>query len=297
MAWDLYECIFRVKSPLHIGFHKISFLSRTRPYVPGKLIWAALTAKLTPLLDINNYQKVAQFLKESICYGYFYLFVDNQLYFPKYTEKDLKFGDLYQNEFEKRFIHSMASTAIQPQTLTAEEGMFHEIEFINPYTIDTGKKIYLKGLLWIKNAIGNEIKMLNEDKSLIFSKGQKVAEFKKGFCLQVGGEKRCGFGLIELEEIKRISSYDLQLFNGKWCEQNGEIIISINTDSPIWAHVKYSNNLKIKGDIELIIGKYWENAKGAGKLTRIEGLFWVPGSILIEDKKFKITDLGFWEAV
>lgn len=298
MPWDLYESTFRLKSPLHIGFHKISLISRTRPYVPGKLIWAALTARLTPMLGINNYQTVGQFLKQSIRYGYFYLFVDEKLYFPIYTEEGLKFGKLQQNEFEKKFISSMTSTAIQPQTLTAEEGMLHEIEFINPYTIDDGNKVYLKGLLWIKDIKGSEINISKEDGSVIFHREQKVVTLEKGFYLQIGGERRYGFGLIELAEIKKISGSDLSPFNlGKWQEQNGEVIISLDKGSPVLGHVKYSNNLNIKGDLELIVRRDWDNEKGAGKLLKAEGLFWMPGSILVEDKNFKVIDLGFWEAL
>jgi len=300
MTWDLYECVFRLKSPLHIGCHKVLHLSRTRPYIPGKLIWAALTSKLTPALGINDYPRVGQFLKNSIRYGYFYLWASDKLYLPQYTEEGLKFGELQQNTFEKKFISTMASSAIQPQSLTAEEGMLHEIEFINPTVIDNGEKVFLKGLLWINEISEEGLNILKEDnETSIFSNNEYEVKIQKGLQLHIGGERRSGFGLVELKEIKKISNSDLTStgFFGEWKEQNKEIVISLRTNDPIWAHAKHSSNLKIKGDIEFIVGREWDTQKGAGKLLRVEDLSWVPGSILIEDKKFKITDFGLWEAV
>jgi hypothetical protein len=249
---------------------------------------------------MNNYQKVGQFLKEFIRFGYFYLFVNNKLYFPKYTEEGLKFGELQQNAFEKKFISAMASAAILPQSLTAEEGMLHEIEFINPFSIDKGEKVFLKGLLWINEISVEGFKILKEDNDIsIFPNNEYEVKIQKGLQLHIGGERRYGFGLVELEEIKKISNSDLTStgFFGEWREENEEIVILLRTNDPIGAHAKHSSNLKIKGDIEFMVGREWDTQKGAGKLLRVEDLSWLPGSILIEDKKFKITDFGLWEAV
>lgn len=303
MPWDLYECKFRIKSPLHIGFHKVLILSRTRSYVPGKLIWAALTAKLTPLLGINDYQKVGEFLKKAVRFGYFYPCVDDTLYLPQYTEEGLKFGHLPQTDFEKRFISSIASTAIQPQSLTAEEGTLHEIEFISPYKIDDGKKVYLKGLLWVNEVSENGFIISKNDDGFTLSYNGKSQDFKKGCQLQVGGERKYGFGLIELEEVKLIDRNDKDLnkigFFGKWEESENEVRISLEEDQWVWVHVKYNSELKIKGSIEPLVGREWDyiNNKGAGRKIVVHGLFWVPGSVLAEKSLFKITEFGFWEKV
>lgn len=297
MDWNLYECIFRLKSSLHIGFHKILIFSKTRYYVPGKLIWAALTAKVTPLLGINNYEAVGEFFKEVMRYGYFYLCVDGNLYIPKYTEEGLKFGSISQNEFEKKFITSIASTAIQPESLTAEEGMLHEIEIINPYTIDNGKPVYIKGLLWVKNKSNNGFKITTNEETINILYNDNQVNFNKDFQIQIGGERRYGFGLIELVELKKITDLNLADFPGTWREDKGEVVISIPNGGFIWAHTKVTLTLKIKGDIELIVGKDWDPEKGAGRRLKSEGLFWFPGSILIEDKEFKIVDFGWWELI
>jgi len=299
MPWDLYECKFRIKSPLHIGFHKVLTLSRTRPYVPGKLIWAALTAKLAPLLEINDYQKVGEFLKKSMRFGYFYPCVDETLYLPQYTEEGLRFGPLDQTDFEKRFISSIASTAIQPQSLTAEEGMLHEIEFLSPFKIDDGKKVYLKGLLWVNELSENGLNISKNDNGFIVSYNDKMFEFKNGNQLQVGGERKYGFGLIELEEVNLKDGSDRDLgnsgFTGIWEESENEIKISFNGKQHIWAHVKYNSKLiEIKGSIEPFVGRDWDK-NGVGKKITLYGLYWAPGSILLTNETFLIKEFGLLE--
>jgi hypothetical protein len=272
---------------------------RTRPYVPGKLIWGALTAKLTLILGINDYQKVGEFLKKAMRFGYLYPYVEGQLYLPKYTEKGLMFGPLSQNEFEKKFISSMASTAIEPESLSAEEGMLHEVEFISPYTIDDGKPVFIRGFVWIREFTEKGIKLSRSNNELIITHNGTSVDFKSQLAnrFQIGGERKYGFGLLELKELDEISNNEFNGLSGKWSEKDGEVCISINSDNPIWSHVLCSNNINIKGNIEPLVGRDWEAGKGAGRKLTSHGLCWSPGSILCEDKTFKITEFGLWEAI
>jgi len=303
MSWQVYEWKFRLKSPLHIGFHKIMHFFKTRPYVPGKLLWGALTAKLTPMLGINDYQKVGEFLKKIIRFGYLYPYVEEKLYIPQYTEEGLKFGSLNQNDFEKKFISSMASAAIEAESLTAEEGMLHEVEFISPYTIDDGKPVYLpvylKGLLWLREFAENGIRLSRSNDELIIIHNEASFNFKGHLAnrFQIGGERKYGFGLVELKELDEISINEFKGWSGKWNEKDKEVYISLNSNDSVWSHILHSNNLNIKGNIEPLVGRDWEATKGAGRKLTSYGLFWHPGSILCEDRTFKITEFGLWEAV
>lgn len=298
MSWQLYMWTFRLKSPLHVGFHKVMHFFRTRPYVPGKLLWGAITAKLTSILGINDYQKVGDFLKKAIRFGYLYPYVEEKLYFPQYTEKGLKFGSLFQNEFEKKYITSMASAAIETESLTAEEGMLHEVEFINPYTIDNRSPVFMKGFIWIRGFSENGINLLKKDTLIITYNGTKV-DFKEELAnqFQLGGERRYGFGLVKLGEFNKISNNRINELPGEWNERNGEVYITVNATNPVWAHVRCCNNINIKGNIEALVGRDWDIDKGAGRKLTSNGLFWCPGSIVCEDKTFKITEFGLWEVV
>lgn len=299
MTWKCYECLFQIKSPLHIGFHKVLHFAKTRMYVPGRLLWAALTAKLAPMVGME-YQVVGEFLKKSMRFGYFYLYSGEVLYLPKYTEHGLKFDSLFLSEFEKKFISSKASVAIEPESLTAHEGMLYEVEFISPYTVDTSEQVFLKGYIWIREFEENRMKLLIEKKDFVLkNNNEKTLNLENELldCLQIGGERRCGFGLIKLKKFVEINSGNLNGFKGNWKSNNEDLIIELKKDEPIWAHLKCSNFLALKGDIEPLIEREWDLYKGAGKKIKSYGLFWVPGSILCENKTLKITESSFWEVM
>jgi len=308
MSWHLYSLTFKLRSPLHIGFHKVMHLFRTRAYVPARPFWGALTAKLTKTLKSSNckevdYKEVGEFLRRTMRFGYLYLSVKNdRIFMPKYTDDGLKFGNLPQTEFEKRFISSIASTAIEPNSLTAEEGMLHEVEFINPYEIDKENEklnpVFLRGLIWIFESFnGNKSVSINENDFSIKYNRATVKFSELASTLQVGGERKYGFGLIMLEKIEKINNRNLESigFNSKWYEHDNKIVIELNKDDFIWGHLKYNGKLKIKGNIEPIVGRDWDN-RGAGKKLTNYGLCWSPGSVILEPYKFVISeDFGLWE--
>lgn len=298
MNWNCYQLTFRIRSPLHIGFHKVMHFYRTRYYFYGKLLWGAMTARLAPLLG-TDYRQVGAFLKEAIRFGYFYLSTQDEIYIPRYTDKGLKFGSLSLSEFERKIVSSIASTAIEPNLLTAEEGMLYEVDFINPYTIDEAAQVRLKGLIWLRELDGQELQLkYSDDNWFIIFNNQNNVFFDAIKLLQVGGEKRCGFGLIECIELNRIEKGENTTFSGSWEENNQGVIITLQENEPIWAHALFSQSLEIKGDIEPIVGREWdETQKGAGRKLVSSGLYWSPGSVVLKKTKFKIQDYGTWEII
>ncbi len=295
MSWHLYLLTFRLRSPLHVGFHKVMHLSRTRAYVPAKPLWGALTARLTRERELLDYVEVGNFLKEIMRFGYFYIFDGENLYMPKYTDEGLKFGNLLKFEFEKKFISSMASASIEPYSLTAEEGMLHQVEFINPHVInDEGKitPVFLRGLIWISEKGKFSVELSEDD---FFIEGVKFSDLAN--TLQIGGEKKYGFGRLKLEELVKVGDRNLnQLrFEGEWREEEGELVLKMRKDSCVWSHVRCNTNLKMKGEIEPVVGRDW-GKRGPGREVKNHGLCWLPGSVLLEDSDFRITgDSGLWE--
>jgi hypothetical protein len=303
MSWHLYSLTFRLKSPLHIGFHKVMHLFRTRAYVPARPFWGALTAKLTRKLGLSDYVKVGEFLKKTMRFGYLYLSDGSDLFIPRYTDEGLKFGSLPLIEFEKRFISSLASTSIEPYSLTAEEGMLHEVEFVSPYEIsnenEKPKPVFLKGLLWVSERSEDELTIQVNENDFSITDSKPITFSYLADTLQIGGERKYGFGQIKLVEVKKVNGRDLDRlgFKGRWKEEEDEITIEFKEGEFIWSHAKYNSDLKIKGNIEPIVGRDWSD-KGAGRELRSHGLCWVPGSIIMGDETFKITeDFGLWEKV
>ncbi|MHA1713022.1 MAG: hypothetical protein ACTSW4_03110 [Candidatus Ranarchaeia archaeon] len=72
--------------------------------------------------------------------------------------------------------------------------------------------------------------------------------------------------------------------------------MELKESNPIWAHVNHTTDLKIKGSTESLVGRDWDS-KGAGRKLSNYGLYWTPGSILMESKTIEITKVyGLWEA-
>ena len=298
MSWHLYSWTFQLKSPLHIGSHKIMHFMKTRPYAPGKLLWGALTSKLAPLLGIKNYPTVGNFLKKTMRFGYLYPYVKNQLFLPHYTEKGLMFDSLSQSEFEKRFISSIASVVIDPDSLSAEEGMLHEIEFVSPYSLDKGDPVFIKGLLWVKDFSENGFGITGKNNNLLIKYANANIDFTEDLAdtLQIGGEIRYGFGLIELrkESFSEIGNKRLDNFSGVWSDNVEDVCLTVEANQPTWSHVLHSDKICIKGNIEPLVGRDWDVEKGSGRRLNALGLFWSPGSIIKKEMTFKINEFGLF---
>jgi hypothetical protein len=269
---------------------------KTRPYASGKLLWGALTSKLTPLLGIKNYYRVGNFLKKAMRFGYLYPYVNNHLFLPRYTEKGLMFDSLPQNGFEKKLVRSMTSAAIDLYTLSAEEGMLHEIEFVSPYTIDKGEPVFMKGLFWVKEFSENGFSMNRKNNSLLIKYNDVNIDFTEDLAniLQIGGERRYGFGLIELskETFCEIGNRRLDRFSGVWSENVEGVCLTFESNQPIWSHILHSDKICIKGNIEPLVGRDWDVKKGSGRRLNALGLFWSPGSIIKKKMTFKINEFG-----
>ena len=46
MTWTVYRVTWRLLAPMHIGWRKLGNMQQTRPYVTGRNLWGAFTARL-----------------------------------------------------------------------------------------------------------------------------------------------------------------------------------------------------------------------------------------------------------
>ncbi len=257
MAWTLYRLVFRLESPLHIGWRKVGNLMQTRPYVPGKVLWAALTAGITRDLghgaDGQKYKGIGQAVQENFRFGYLWPSVDGQTpYFP--WEHD---------DFDYRLLGSYAGTAQDPDREAAEEGSLHETEFIAPITRD-GRPVYLIGDLWVRNGLPHELQ--NWQKAL-----GKV---------QLGGERTYGWGRVRLERLEQLG-------------QLKEVVIRLEKNSPLTAHAWAAGEgavLNVIGPVEPLVG--WEmNEEGRFVLSQAV-ISWAPGSRVQDGLELVVGDYG-----
>lgn len=278
MAWQKYPLVFNLHSPLHIGYRKTGNLQQTRKYVPGKVIWAALTARLTRDSangsNATEYQRIGALLKENFRFGYFYPAI------PKKnssitTPDDVKecFFWEKETEFDFRFLASYASTALNYDCQSTEEGSLHEVEYIAAQTRplkrdEQPQQVFLIGAIYLKSDAVN-IPPLKEWRNAI----------KK---IQLGGEKNAGWGRVELvNELKPTAK---------------EPGVEYNQGDYIKEHVFVSqhNDIadKIQGRVEPFVG--WERASAAEskRSWQISTPFvcFAPGSRVTEKIRFKISE-------
>jgi len=184
MAWTHYRLRFRLLAPLHVGWRKTGNLMQTRPYVPGRLLWAALTARLTRNAgqghDAQAYQDVGKRVQEYFRFGYLWPSLDGKHpYFPWEHPAD----------FEYLLLGSYMSTSLHPQSTTAEEGSLHEVEFLAPTARD-GRPVFLLGDLWVsEDDLPNDPANLGDWKAALSY-------------LQLGGERGYGWGRVRLVECQ-----------------------------------------------------------------------------------------------
>ena len=295
--WKKVDIVFKLKSPLHIGYmpFKGSVVSPTRYYVPGRNLWGAITKRVTEYLcekpKAKDYKKIGGQIMENFRSSYFYLYDGRKIYFPHYTDEGLKYGngeeEITKSEFERRFIGSLISTAIDSNG-TAKDESLHEIEFINNKFRDENgdiKDVKIAGCIWIKeNAkIGDRDVIIN-DKGIFIENFNVIRE------LTLGGESKYGFGHVLLDSINRVESSNLAPFKWKNPEK-----IEIKSNEPLVTHLRYSKNIDFKGDIELLTGRgYFDPQKPVkasdkpGEVISKPEYYLSPGTVLDKHQDTKL---------
>jgi hypothetical protein len=267
MDWIHYRIIFRLKSPLHIGWRKVGNLQQTRKYVTGRVFWAALTARLTRDMgkDKNrDYARIGEKVNENFRFGYLY---------PAITDCCLDLENLREcfpwstANFDYLFLDSFVSTAVS-RIDTSDEGTLHETEFISPVSRN-GDPVYLLGSIWIRDPLDEDLRRWRDSLN----------------CLRLGGERGYGWGQIKVRTDPIV------------VERRKEIKIVVDKEKHVPAHVDATNiEDELIGTVEPLVG--WERDGGGGwRLTRNVNLAYVPGSIVACTLSFTIDQFGIWKKV
>ena len=293
MNWEIYKLVYQAKSPIHIGYHKLGFIQRTRYYITGKTIWGAMTANITRAFyekaDVGNYKYVGEKFQNDIIPSYFYPAIDKENpLIPKFTSQGLQYGScsLYPTypaeEFERLFISSFGQTAIEPANLTAEDETLHETEYIAPVIEEDNKQkpVYFVGYIFMKTPT-------------IDFNGERRLEDIEGAIKEifVGGERRYGFGRLNLDSPPEL----MNSFFGYKIDTS-TTSFTIPGENPIPGHLPVSVNLNLKGDIEPLVGREWEPGKngkvGFGQKVSVAEICWVPGSVLTKEATLRLVGYG-----
>ena len=248
----------------------------------------------------NIYKNVGDFVKKHMIFSYFYPLKDENVLYPNYTDNGFGFGKknnenflMSKEEFERDFITSYVSTAIDKSSKTAEENSLHEFELISP--------VKFIGYLFTdvkenENYNGEEtsifINKLKKDSIALKIENEKIQLFDSISNIQVGGERNYGFGWLELCEKKEINKPTL--YNPNMIVNLTDL--SLENDIHIaLAHVNTENlNLTdIRGDLEPLVGREW-NSGGAGQKVSDAKICLTPGTKFNSKSKIKIGCYGLW---
>ncbi|TDA69366.1 MAG: hypothetical protein D9V47_05540 [Clostridia bacterium] len=285
MSWQRLLVCFELLSPVHIGFlpnQAGTILASTRCYVPGKSLWGAVTARLTPRLfktpTTIDFRKVGDEIKLEVFFSYFYLSDGESIFNPNYTPEGLKWGNLSDKEFRGHFLGSHVSTTIEKVTGTAADESLHELEFIR-HVVGSSKKpsqkVFMVGAVWVADGARIMGQPLQSREGSLF-----VGDVDMFEGITVGGERNYGFG-----RLKRIAC------TGTWVEGAGKLWeitpdqdIRLEKDRPLLAHLPYRQDCVFFGDIELLAGREYDLRgstlpfRNPGAHVNAEAHYFVPGT-------------------
>ena len=316
--WACYKVYLEAKAPIHIGYGaKLGIVDRTRYYIPAKNVWGALTNLIVKSVMENYnpeiYQEVGESLNKNIKFSYFYPTKYEkaneeikilQVFAPCYTEEGLKFGVHKDKEkislerFERVFISSLVSTAIDKTSKSAEEESLHEIEFIKDRTkcgIEVKPTVFV-GYFFVRDE-PLKIKVETKEVEISLANSIEVNGVKLNE-MWVGGERNYGFGRGNVF-LERFSNEEVDLFSSGMIVDTTKEQLTIRGEEYITAlsHINIENlGVKlIKGDIEPLIGREWSERGSGQKISQTARICVSPGSQFICDKEILIGNFGIWE--
>jgi len=257
MPWTAYKIILQVASPLHVGSQKIGNIQQTRPYVTGRALWGAITARLTRdfFTPPGNYAAVGEQVHNALAFSYFY---------PALNQgQDVWLRWLKPaQEFDWLFLDTYASTALADGHV-AETASLHETEFIAPRTRDN-RFVFLVGYIFEKQ--GNTLPWRNTlDR------------------LQFGSERGYGWGRVKLARPPEASN-DCLGFSHDLTESSPKLWIPAESHLP--AHTLATAFSNVDGLVEPFLGREWDDKLGgSGRRVSRAQICWSPGSK---------TQVSFW---
>lgn len=291
---NIFKIRFAALSSLHLGYgRRLGIINQTRHYITGKNMWGALASRLARKVmndyDQSTYNSIGSFVRQDLKFTNFYPVLDEETCLPRYTETGIVYGNGINDErskywFESEMIGSYTSTALNMKM--AEDGSLHEIEFLKNRA--KGHPVNFEGYLLASK------ESLNDDCEIILNNNKyRIDDVVK--TIEVGGERKYGFGRLAFKSIKKDET------NKIWDHEFNNGIVKINSGTHTFFNIELNEGLRFIGDIESIVGRMWEtldNLKcGTGQKISDYKLTIVPGSKIMKDIEMKVEDYGIARVV
>jgi len=281
MTWQAFYATYELRSPLHIGYHKVGNVQRTRYYIPARNLWGAVTEALTrrgfatevlKKQKPDDYQTVGDWVKTHCAFGYWFIEEHGTLLAPAYRNGQLCYGPYAPDDFERRYLSAHVTTALDASTTSAEEGSLHEVEFIAPHAYPDGTRTRMGGYVFLDADAQTHL-------------GTKPAWSSWLETLQVGGERRYGFGQLGCARIEQYSDSSVDLTGGR-------PRFSIAAGCPLPAHAMVVHT-QACGGIEPLVGRTTSKSHTFGSALTSAIVCWTPGSVPMDDVKVQIEHDGY----
>lgn len=279
MNWTMYKIILHLKSPLHVGAGRVGNLQLARPYLIGKTLWGALTARITrdtrPGATGSAYREIGDQIKNQLAFSYFYPAI-------KKEEVDVWPWGEGTDEFDWRYMDTYAATARNPKHNTALQGGLYETEFIAPTTRD-GDPVRLIGYIFERDGC---------------SLPWRAALSR----LQLGGERTYGWGRVRAEdedpppESPFFAGWDVTL------EGEYPILQAVDDKTRLLAHTVATDATApadMRGAVEPLVGRETREANRHGKDPILAAICWKPGTPVPQGAHVRvhIGTYGVWEFI
>ncbi len=270
--WTTYELDYRAESPVHIGWHRLGQIRRTRYFIPARNVWGCWTAAWArrtggPGFSLGNpYTAAENELKKWARFTALFPWAGEKLLRPKYGPGGLRFGGERAGWFEAKFVHGVASASIDPLSFTALEGALHEREYLH------APGMRFRG--YVLMGPGNRWEDLQKEVERI----------------QIGGNVGYGYGMLRLAEARPVST----LFDEFNVDASGRLR---GEPGCCLAGFCATEGLEAEGEIELVSGRGSRREKGAGQDVRQPRAMWAPGSRVKDGATFEILEHGDWRKV
>ncbi len=284
MAWQRYHVTYELRSPLHIGYHKVGNVQRTRYYIPARNLWGAGTETLTrrgfstPDAPEGDYQKIGNWVKAHCAFGYWFIQENDVPLAPGYQGRELCYGTQPAAAFERRYLNAHVTTALDAATTSATDGSLHEVEFIAPYAADSTRTV-----------IGGAVFLDAEAQSRL---GTEPAWRSWLATLQVGGERRYGFGQLRLRgDFEPVSP-------GAWELGGARPQVRLLAAEALPFHTLVAG-VAARGMMEPLVGRETRPAdsQSFGAVLTAAQLCWTPGAQLTQAATLELTSAGIGRCV
>jgi hypothetical protein len=284
-GWRALRCVLAAEEPIHIGWHRLGLIERTRLYLPARNLWGMLVSGLAPMLHPGErapglYESAQASCRQGLRFTPFFPAApmeaeDADVWRPGAGKKS-------EEEVEPALVSSSASTAIAPEKQGAELGSLHEVECLLPRV--KGVQAGYVGYLFVREPVS--VEMLN----------RVLAQTR------IGGEQRYGWGRLRLAKLE---PHKGPVFEQFMPEPDEEVRLVAGGDRyTLPAHLEYKDGQQgLEGSLEVVVGRDWSakagDRGGSGQDLTPARLCWAPGTVGEgkAPRRFKIDEHGFWQSV